>query len=78
MSIYFIVVVKVAQLCLSHCDPWTIVSQGPLSMELSRQEYWSGLPFSSLGDLSDLGIKSGFPALRTDSLLSELPGKPPK
>ena len=58
--------------------PWTIVFQGPLSMELSRQEYWSGLPFSDLGDLPDPGIKTGFPALQTDSLLSEPPGKPPK
>ena len=37
--------------------PWTIARQTPLSMEFSRQEYWSGLPFHSPGDLSDSGIK---------------------
>ena len=45
-------------------------------MEFSRQEYWSGLPFSSPGDLSDPGIESRPPTLQTDSLPSELPGKP--
>ena len=39
-----------------------------LSMGLSRQEYWSGLPFLSLGDLPDPGIESGSPALQADSL----------
>ena len=47
-----------------------------MSMEFSRQEYGSGLPFPSLGDLPDLGIKPGSPALQVDSLLSESPGKP--
>ena len=37
--------------------PWTIPRQAPLSTEFSRQEYWSGLPFPSSGDLPDLGIK---------------------
>ena len=46
-------------------------------MGLSRQEYWSGLPFSSPGYLPDPGIKPGFLALQTDSLLSEPPGKLP-
>ena len=49
--------------------------QAPLSMEFSRQEYWSGLPFPSPGDLSDAGIKPGSPALQVDSLPSEPPGK---
>ena len=40
-------------------------------MEFSRQEYWSGLPFPSSGDLLDPGIKPRSPALRADSLLSE-------
>jgi len=44
-------------------------------MEFSRQEYWSGLPFPSPGDLPDPGIKSGSPALQADSLPSEPPGK---
>ena len=42
------------QLCLT---PWSIALQGPLSMGLSRQEHWNGLPFSSPGDLPDPGIK---------------------
>ena len=56
--------------------PWTVAYQAPLSMGFSRQEYWSGLPFPSPGDLPDLGIKPGFPALEADALTSELPGKP--
>ena len=47
----------------------------PLFMEFSRQEYWSGLPFPSPGDLPNLGIKPRSPALQADSLLSEPPGK---
>ena len=43
--------VPVAQLCLTHCNPWTVAHQAPLSMEYSRQEHWSGLPFLSTGDL---------------------------
>ena len=46
--------------------------------DFSRQGYWSGLPFPSPGDLPDPGIEPGSPALQTDSLPSELPGKPPK
>ena len=45
-------------------------------MEFSRQEYWSGLPFPSPGDLPDLVIEHGSPALQADSLPSEPPGKP--
>ena len=45
-------------------------------MEFSRQEYWSGLPFPSPGDLPDPGIEPGSPALQVDSLPSEPPGKP--
>ena len=56
--------------------PWTVARQAPLSMEFSRQEYWSGLPFPSPGDLPNPGIKSGSPALQVDSLPSEPPGKP--
>ena len=39
------------------CDPWTIAHQDPLSMEFFRQEYWNGLPFPTLGELPDPGIK---------------------
>ena len=45
-------------------------------MDFSRQEYWSGLPFPSPGDLPDQGIEPGSPALQADSLLFEPPGKP--
>ena len=55
---------------------WTVNWQGLLSVEFSRQEYWSRLPFPSLGDLSRPGIEPGSPALQADSLPSELPGKP--
>ena len=41
--------------------PWTVAHQAPLSMEFSRQEYWSGLPFPSPGYLPDLGIKTSSP-----------------
>ena len=64
---------------LSHvrlfATPWTVAYQAPQSMEFSRQEYWSGLPFLSPWDLPDLGIKPGSPALQADALLSEPPGK---
>jgi len=43
-------------------------------MEFSRQEYWSGLPFPSLGDIPNPWIKPGYPALQADSLPSEPPG----
>ena len=59
------------------CDPWTVAHQAPLFMGVSRQEYWSGLPFPSPGDLHDPGIKSGSPALQVDSLPSEPLRKPP-
>ena len=56
---------------------WTVTLQAPLSMEFSRQEYWSVLPFPSPGDLLNPGIKQpGSPALQADSLPSEPPGKP--
>ena len=55
---------------------WTIVCLVPLSMGLLRQEYWSGLPCPSLGDLPNSGIEPGSPALQVDSLLSEPMGSP--
>ena len=45
-------------------------------MEFSRQEYWSGLPFPSKGNLPNPGIEPGSPALQADALSSEPPGKP--
>ena len=65
---------------LSHvwpfATPWTVAHQAPTSMEFSRQEYWSGLPFPSPGDLPNPGIKPGSPTLQADTLPSEPPGKP--
>ena len=54
--------------------PWTVVYQASLSMGFSRQEYWSGLPFPSPGDLLDPGIDPRSPALQADALPSEPPG----
>ena len=56
--------------------PWTTARQVPLSLGFSRQEYWSGLPFPTPGDLPDPGIEPGSPALQADSLLTKLWGKP--
>ena len=55
--------------------PWTVAYQAPQSMELSRQEYCSGLPFPSPGDLPEPEIEPGSPALNSDALPSELPEK---
>ena len=56
--------------------PWTVAHQAPQSMEFSRQEYWSGLPFPSPGNLPNPGIEAGSPTLQADALQSEPPGKP--
>ena len=53
----------------------TVAHQAPLSMMFSRQEYWSGLPFPPLGDLSNTGIKPMSPALQASSFTTEPPGK---
>ena len=52
---------------LTLCDLWTEARQAPLSMGLSRQEYWSGLLFPSLEDLPHPGIEPRSPALQADS-----------
>ena len=63
-------------ICFSHVQlfttPWTIAHQASLSMGFSRQEYWSGLPFPSPGDLPDPGIEPRSPALQADSVPTEL------
>ena len=64
----------VAKLCPTLATPWLVACQAPLSMGFSRQEYWSGLPFPSPGDLPDPGIEPRSPALQPDSLLTELHG----
>ena len=56
--------------------PWTVARQAPPSMELFRQEYWSGAPFPSPGHLPNPGIKPGSPTLQADTLPSEPPWKP--
>ena len=55
--------------------PWTVAHQASPSMGFSRQEYWSGLPFPSPGDLPDQGIEPMSPAMQADALTSEPSGK---
>ena len=70
--------VKVKSLSRVHlfATPWTVAHQAPPSVGFSRQEYWSGLPFPSPGDLPDPGVEPRFPALQADALTSKPPGKP--
>ena len=56
--------------------PWTVAYLAPQSMGFSRQEYWSGLPFPSPGDLLNPGIEPRSLAVQTDALPSEPLGKP--
>ena len=67
MGGYFACVLSLIVLSNS-ATPWTAAHQAPLSMEFSRQEYWSGLPFSTPGDLPDPGIEPVSPALQADFL----------
>ena len=64
-----------AQSCF-FATPWTVASQAPPFMEFAMQEYWSGLPFPSPGDLLYPGIKPRSPTLQAGALTSEPPGKP--
>ena len=66
------VCVKSLSRVLLFATPWTVAHQA--SMGFSRQEYWSGLPFPSPGDLPDPGIEPRSPALQVDALTSEPPG----
>ena len=75
IHIYVYTSCLVTQLCPLFATSQTVVFQAPLSMGFSRQEYWSGLPFPSPGDLLNPGIKHGSPALQVNSLPSEPPGK---
>ena len=67
---------------LSHvrlfATPWMVAYQDPQSKGFFRQEYWSGFPFPSPGDLPHPGSESGSLAMKADALPSELPGKPDK
>ena len=67
--------VLITQSCPILCSPWTIAHQAPLSMEFSKQEYWSGKPFPSPGDVPDPRIEPGSPSLQADSLPSEPPNQ---
>ena len=71
---------KSLQSCPTLCDPMDYIAcQSPLSMGFFRQEYWSGLPYPSPGDLSDPGIEPASPvspALQVDSFTAEPPTKP--
>ena len=67
--------------CMLSCvqlfaTPWTAEHQAPLSMGCSRQEYWNGLPFPSLGDLPDPGIAPVSPELAGGFFATEPPWKP--
>ena len=70
----------VAKLCPTLCNPMDYIAhQAPLSMEFSKQEYWSGLPLPSPGDFLDPGIElksPAFPALAGKFFSTEPPGKP--
>ena len=67
---------EAAQSCLTLFDPMDYSLLAPASMGFSRQEYWSGLPLPSPGDLPDSGVEPRSPALQADALPSEPPGKP--
>ena len=78
---YKFILVKVKVKSLSRVrlfvTPWTAACQAPLSMGFSRQQYWSGLPFSSPGHLPDPGFESVSPALAGGGFfIAEPPGKP--
>ena len=68
--------VLVTQLCLILCGPIDVAFQAPLSIEFSRQEYWSGLPFPSPGDLPNPGTEPVSQASQANPLSSEPSGKP--
>ena len=75
LFIYYKLVVKSLSRVRLFVIPWTVAHQVPPSMGFSRREYWSGLSFPSPGGLPHPGIEPGSPALQTDSLPSEPPGK---
>ena len=67
---------RVLSCVLLFVTPWTVARQAPLLMGFSRQEYWSGLPFPSPGDLPNPGIKPVSPALAGKFFTTEPPEKP--
>ena len=72
---FFLILVLVAWLCPTLCDPMDYSPPGFSSMEFSREEYWSGLAFHSPGDPPDPGTEPRSPELQADSLPNEPPGK---
>ena len=77
----YVCVCVCTQSCPALAAPWTVAHQSPLSMGFSRQEYWSGLPFSSPGDHPDPGMEHPSltsPALAGGFFIIVLPGKPRK
>ena len=76
VRLYCIVLFRREVMSDSFATPWTVVRQAPLSMEFPRQEYWSGWPFPSPGDLSNLGIEPTSPALAGIFSTAEPSGKP--
>ena len=78
-SVYFVCVLSCFSCVWLFVTPWTVASQAPLSMRLSRQEYWSGLPCPPPGHISDPGIEPKFlmsASLAGNSLPLAVPGKP--
>ena len=75
-TLSLVVVGLAAKSCPTLATPWTTACQAPPSMGFSRQEYWSGLPLPSPGDLPDPGIEPRSPASQADSLPTELQGGP--
>ena len=72
VCVCFLSLSLVAKSCPTLVTPWTVACQCLLSVGFSRQEYWSGLPFPSPGDLPDPGIETMSLALQADSLPNEL------
>ena len=72
----FITLCLVTKPCPPLAIPWTVAHPAPLSMAFPRQEYWSELPFPSLGDLSDPGIKPASSAFTDGFFTPEPPEKP--
>ena len=71
LNLGYLLLLLATQICLTLCNPWTIACQTPRSMGFSREEYWTGLPFPSPGDLPDAGTEPRSPTLQAGSLLSE-------
>ena len=76
LFVRLVVVVYSPKSCLTLATPCTVDRQAPLPKGFPRQEYWSGLPFSSPGYLPNPGIKPMSPALQVDPLSIEPSGKP--